>query len=115
MNQPERREASALQKTSVLEALKDPNGHSIYKNGRDYLRRLGFDPFRVVIDDLVDYLESGCRLYLLPDDPRKFQCCLRYEEKLIIHVKIAPSEEEGRFMVFLGFHPHNTGYAPLPC
>jgi hypothetical protein len=115
MNQPERREVSALQKASVLEALKDPDGHLIYKKGREYLRRLGFDPLRVVIDDLVDYLESGCRLYVLPDDPQKCQCCLRYENNLIIHVKIAPTEQEGRFMVLLGFHTHNTGHPPLPC
>jgi hypothetical protein len=114
MKQPERREVSALQKANVLEALKDPDGHIIYKNGRDYLRRLGFAPLRVVIDDLVEYLESGCRLYVLPEDPRKCQCCLRYENNLIIHVKIAPTEQEGRFMVFLGFHPHDTGFPPLP-
>lgn len=105
---------SALQKATVLKALKDPDGYHIYKNGRDYLRRLGFDPLAVAIDDLVDYLESGCRLYVLPEDPRKCQCCLRYEDNLVVHVKITPAEEEGHFMVFLGFHPHNTGHPPLP-
>ena len=114
MNQPERREVSALQKASVLQALKDSDGYIIYKNGRDYLRRLGFDPIRVAVDDLVDYLESGYRLYVLPDDPRKFQCCLRYEDNLIIHVKIVPAEQDERLMVFLGFHSHNTGNTPLP-
>ena len=114
MKQPERREVSALQKASVLEALKEPDGYVIYKKGRDYLRRLGFAPIAVVIDDLVEYLESGCRLYVLPDDPRKCHCCLRYEDNLVIHVKIAPAKDEGRFMVFRGFHTHNTGYPPLP-
>jgi hypothetical protein len=114
MNHPPPREVADQRKAEVLTALKDPNGYRIYKNGRGYLRRLGFDPLSVVVDDLVDYLEEGCRLYVLPDDPRKCECCLRYEDDLVIHVKITPCEIDGRFIVYLGFHDHDTGYPPLP-
>ena len=114
MNQPERREVSALQRASVLEALKDSDGYRIYKSGRIYLRRVGFDPLQVAITDLVDYLEAGHRLYIFPDDPRKCQCCLRYEDNLIVYAKITPSDDGGRLIVLLDFHSHNTGHPPLP-
>lgn len=105
---------SAEMRSGVLSALRDPNGYNIYNDGRRYLRRLGFEPLRVVVDDLVEYLEAGSRLYELPDDPRKCQCCLRYEGDLVIYVKITPYQQSGTVRVTLGFHSHNTGYPPLP-
>lgn len=99
----------------VLQALRDPHGYRIHDDGRRYLRHLGFQPLHVVVEDLVDYLEKGCRLYVLPDDPQKCHCCLRYEEDLVIHVKITPHPQDVGMRVTLGFHSHNTGYPPLPC
>ncbi len=78
------REVSAEVRSRVLHALHDPDGYIIDGKGRRYIRRLGFDPDSVVVEDLIDYLEKGCRLYILPDDPRKCQCCLRYEDDLLL-------------------------------
>jgi hypothetical protein len=114
MNQPERREVTKELKAKVLAALKEPDGYVIYKSGRDYLRRVGFSPLQVAIGDLVDYLEAGNRLYVLPDNPKKCECCLSYENNLVIFVKISPSAREGIFYISLDFHAHNTGYSPLP-
>lgn len=113
MNQPERREVSAEMRSAELKALRDPDGHMIYDDGWDYLAKLDFDPPEVVLD-LIDYLEEGSRLYVLPENPRKCHCCLRYETKLIVYVKISPKQSDGTFFVRLDFHSHNTGYPPLP-
>ena len=114
-------EASSEVRQAILEALKsndDDPPYSIYPDGRRFLEAQGFDPEGVVLD-VVDYLEEGCRLYLLQGETikgTKYQCCLRYDEGMDIHVKLTPRcEGSGGFHVKLGFHRHNTGYDPLPC
>ena len=97
----------------VLEALKDPDGYFIYPDGRRYLKALDLDPKGVVVD-LIGYLDEGSRLYVLPENPSKCQCCLSYDADLVVHVKISAQASGGGVLVRLGFHRHNTGYEPLP-
>ena len=114
-------EAPSDVRQAILEALKsnddDPH-YTISDNGRRFLAAQGFVPENVVLD-LVDYLEDGCRLYLLQGPAIqgiKYQCCIGYDDDLDIHVKLTPRDDgSGGFHVMLGFHRHNTGYAPLPC
>lgn len=114
-------EAPSDVRQAILEALKshenDPH-YTIYDDGRRFLRAQGFVP-EAVVQHVVEYLEDGCRLYLL-QGPNikgiKYQCCLRYDEGLDVHVKLTPLDDgSGGFRVMLGFHRHNTGYEPLPC
>jgi hypothetical protein len=100
----------------ILDALKAER-YMIYDNGRRFLEAMGFAPDEMICQDVVGYLEDGCRLYCLtgPDIVgEKYQCCIHYEESLIVHVKLTPSGDGSGFHVKLGFHRHNTGYAPLP-
>jgi hypothetical protein len=113
----QRREAQEGTRSEILEALRQPNDHSIYPEALQYLRRFGFKPSQVV-KDLTEYLEKGGRLYLLIGEGirgTKYQCCLDYDD-LIVHVKISPSSRDGRPRLFLniGFHTHNTGGRSLP-
>ena len=113
----QRREAQEGIRSEILEALRHPNDHSIYRDALQYLRRFGFKPSQVV-KDLTNYLEKGGRLYLLTGEGikgTKYQCCLDYDD-LIVHEKISPSSGDGSPRLFLniGFHTHNTGGPPLP-
>lgn len=109
------RDAGAAARAAIIEALVNGSGF-IHRDGQAFLRRHQFDP-PAVVDDLIDYLEDGCRLYVLPGTSGrgiKYQCCLRYEN-IIIHAKIGRKDDGGSdWFVVLGFHEHNTGYAPLP-
>ncbi len=114
-------EAPSDVRQTILEALKnhdddDPH-YTIYNDGQRFLRAQDFEPDEVV-DHLVDYLEDGYRLYLLqgPDIKGiKYQCCLAYDDNLDIYVKITPlGDGSAGVHIMLGFHRHNTGYAPLP-
>ena len=107
------KEAPPEVRAMVLEALKDPDGYFIYPDGRRYLKALDLDPKGVVVD-LIGYLDEGSRLYVLPENPSKCQCCLDYGERLVVHVKISPQAARVGVLVALAFHRHNTGYAPLP-
>ena len=97
----------------VIQALKNED-FLIYPDGIRFLEEVGFDPAEFIVGDLIEYLEMGRALYELPKDPTKCQCCLGYEDKLLIHVKLAPKIKSNGCFVRLGFHRHNTGYTPLP-
>jgi len=109
-------EAPAGVRASILEALKE-DAYFIYPDGRTYLERKEFVPEEVVLD-VIGYLEDGCRLYQLFGSAikdTKYQCCLRYDDETVVHVKLKPTESADAFFVVIGFHSHNTGYPPLPC
>jgi hypothetical protein len=97
-------------RAAILSALKNED-YLVYNDGSRYLIVLGLDVI-AVIDDLIATLELGARLYLLPPQHVKCQCCLFYEDDLVVHVKIAI--RDGRPSLALGFHRHDTGYPPLP-
>lgn len=110
-------EAPVEVRQRILEALK-AECYKIYPDGRRFLETMGFAPDEMICQDVVGYLEDGCRLYCLTGPEivgEKYQCCIPYEESLIIHVKLTPNGDGSGFHVKLGFHRHNTGYAPLPC
>jgi hypothetical protein len=113
MNQPEPRRTSETKRAEVLQALKNED-YFIYSDGMSFLEEVGFDPAEFIVGDLIDYLKDGKALYLLPENPAKCQCCLRYEDNLVIYVKLAPKTKSNGCFVCLGFHRHNTGHAPLP-
>lgn len=104
-------EAPEEAKTAILKALKNEN-YFVYRDSERYLTTLGLDVF-AVIDDLINDLEFGARLYLLPPQHVKYQCCLCYEDDLIVHVKISV-RPDGNPILAIGFHRHDTGYPPLP-
>lgn len=113
MNQPERRMVPTDVREEVLEALTQ-NRYFIYPDGRRYLEEVGFDPAEFIVSHLIDYLLEGKALYFLPENPSKCQCCLTYEDELVIHVKLKPKVETRGCFVLLAFHHHNTGHPPLP-
>jgi hypothetical protein len=113
MNQPDRRRVSAATREEVLSALKSDD-FLIYPDGRRFLEEVGFDPAEFIVTHLIDYIQEGKALYELPENPAKCQCCLRYEDQLVIHVKLTPKTRSNGFFVMLGFHRHNTGHPPLP-
>lgn len=107
-------EATPLARAALTEALR-ADRYYIYSDGRQFLRRQGFDP-DAVVGHLLSYLDRGARLYVLPGTQGhriKYQCCLRYEN-LTVYAKLCRGDGEGDWQVMLGFHDHNTGYAPLP-
>lgn len=97
----------------MLEALRSDD-YFIFPSGRRYLEILGFDPPEFVVQHLIEYFEAGSRIYVLPDNPAKAQCCLCYEDDLIVHVKLTPKPSGWGYFVKLDFHRHNTGYQQLP-
>jgi hypothetical protein len=113
MRQPERRRVSESTRAEVLSALKS-NDFLIYPDGRRFLEEVGFDPAEFIVTHLIDYIQEGKALYELPENPAKCQCCLRYEDQLVIHAKLAPKIQSTGCFVRLNFHRHNTGHPPLP-
>lgn len=111
-------EAPESVRTAILQALHTDAYHT-YKDSENFLRAKSFDP-PAVVADVAEYIESGCRLWVLRGptiQDEKYQCCLRYEE-LTIHVKMkrgkTSEDNADTWFVVLGFHEHNTGYPPLP-
>jgi hypothetical protein len=100
-------------KEAILIALRNDD-YFIYTDGVRFLEEVGFAPAEFIINDLIQYLHENKTLYLLPDNPAKFQCCLRYEDQLVIHAKLAPNNRPIACFVRLNFHRHNTGHPPLP-
>lgn len=113
MHQPERRRVSEATRAEVLQALRSDD-FLIYPDGRRFLENVGFDPAEFIVTHLIDYLQGGKALHELPDNPAKCQCCLRYEDQLMIHVKLSPKIRSNGCFVTLSFHSHDTGHPPLP-
>ena len=103
-------EAPEEARTAILTALKNED-YLVYNDSTRYLVALGLDVM-AVLDDLASHLQLGCRLYLLPPQHVKCQCCLYYDDDLVVHVKM--TLRDGRPCLALGFHRHDTGYPPLP-
>lgn len=109
-------EAPQEVRNTILLALKQEE-FSLYKDAERYLKLKGFDPMKFIEEDLVCYLEEGWRLYFLQGPGikgLKYQCCLDYEDDLVIHIKLSPREYDQTFSINIGCHSHNTGYPPLP-
>jgi len=111
-----RKIASATIRTQIIDCLKKPRGYRIYDQDQRYLDRKGLVPVKVV-EDLISHFETY-EIFELPKNnpqaPQKYQYVIPYDDpKLLIHVKITPMDRKPP-IVFLGFHEHNTGYAPLP-
>lgn len=107
-------EASEAGRTLILDALR-ANDYFIYRDSADFLRRNAFRP-EGVVEDLIAYIESGKRVYVLSGPSIKgikYQCCLDYED-IIIHAKIAKGAKDPCWFLKLSFHEHNTGAPPLP-
>lgn len=100
-------------RNGLLQALQCDD-YFIFDDGRRCLRLHGFDPPEFVVTHLIDYLLQGSPVYALPDNRAKCQCCLYYENNLVIHVKLTPQKRTEGYFVKLGFHHHDTGYPPLP-
>jgi hypothetical protein len=104
----------------ILNALTSKASYDIYEgqtsaSGRRFLRHIGLDPDEFVLQDLVEYLTLGRRLYVLTGPSVKgvkYQCCLKYEDDLIIYVKLTLSNDV--VFVQIDVHEHNTGGIPLP-
>ena len=108
--------ASSEIREKIIDCLKRPNGYRIYEEGERYLDRRGLNGVKV-IGDLIHHFETY-ELFELPkhnpSDRQKYQYVIPYDDpKLLIHVKITPMDRKPP-VVYLGFHAHNTGYAPLP-
>ena len=111
------REAPDSIRQLILEALINYE-YTIQKRGGQYLRMRSFNPVAVV-ENLQEYISSGRKLYLLQGPEIqgiKYQCCLRYDDGLIVYTKISKGDEsdDESWHVILDFHDHNTGYPPLP-
>lgn len=106
-------EAPQNVKEAILNALRNDN-YLIYPDGMRFLEAVGFDPAEFIVTDLIEYLHEGKALYALPENPAKCQCCLCYEDQLVIHAKLAPKVQPTGCFVRLNFHRHNTGHPPLP-
>jgi hypothetical protein len=104
-------EAPEEARNVILSALKNED-YFVYHDSTRYLIALGLDVIGV-IDDLISALQLGARLYVLPPRHVKCQCCLYYEDDLVVHVKIS-IRNDGNPMLAIGFHRHDTGYSPLP-
>lgn len=113
---PPRIASSEIRKTILL-ALEERRYH-IYHSSRQYLEAKCLRE-TALVSELIEQLHAF-EIFELPKrnpgDPQKFQVVLRHVgPSLLIHVKIVPKEEEtAALVILLGFHPHNTGYPPLP-
>ena len=113
------REASDEVRQVIITALSQYRYFTYTENAESrILERLGFDLANLP-DDLLGYLEDGCRLYILQGHGIvgiKYECCIPYDD-VAVHAKITISEEaNGAVSAFLtlSFHKHNTGHRPLP-
>ena len=97
----------------ILDALQRGN-YRLRDEGFRYVRFVLGWTAKGVVEEVMCYLEDGKRLYHLPNDPQKFQAVLRIDNNLCVHFKIDPRKDNKPWFLFLNFHTHNTGYAPLP-
>jgi len=104
-------EVSGEIRAQILRAIQNDD-YFLYPDGMRYLVALGLDPYSVVTD-LTKDLEFGARLYALPGNPQKCQCCVYYENDLIVHVKLTIRSDKTP-TIAIAFHRHDTGYPPLP-
>jgi len=100
--------------SKVLEALERGN-YRLRDDGFRYVRFVLHMTLKGVVEEVIDYLRGGCRLYTLPSDAKKYQGVLRLDDNLHVHFKIDPRRDDEPWFLWLNFHGHNTGYAPLPC
>jgi len=123
VNRPLPKKAAASIRRLIVECLKDKR-YRIYSDGQRYLN---IKDIRVkhIIEDLVDEIEHY-HIFELPIQPgtkpqkgkatprQKYQYVIEYKNPTLhVHVKMTPDAEDPP-TVFLGFHSHNTGFAPLP-
>lgn len=123
MNRPLPKKAAAAIRQLIIDCLKDKR-YRIYPDGERYLDLKNLLP-KYIIEDLIEEIEQYHIFELPPQGearpkkgshpPRqKYQYVIEYKNpELFVHVKITPNDEDPP-TVFLGFHSHNTGFAPLP-
>jgi hypothetical protein len=109
--QPRPPEVSEEMRGQVLQAIQNED-YFLYPDGVRYLVALGLDPYSVVADLTAD-LQFGARLYALPGNPQKCQCCIYYGDELTVHVKVTMRPDKSP-TIAIGFHRHDTGYPTLP-
>lgn len=107
--------ANEKTRKAILDALCE-NRYRIYSDGQRYLNHKGIRT-GPLIKELIECL-TQFEIFELQKrnsgDRQKYQFVIRYEDpEILIHVKFVPMEDDPP-LIFLGFHTHNTGYAPLP-
>ncbi|MFK7912098.1 MAG: hypothetical protein AB8F34_16080 [Akkermansiaceae bacterium] len=114
MNRPLAKKAVAPLRQLIVDCLKDDR-YRIYPDGQRYLD-LKEIRAKHIIEDLIEEIEQY-HIFELPTEPgskQKYQYVIEYKNPtLLVHVKMTPDSEDPP-TVFLGFHSHNTGFAPLP-
>ena len=116
MKQPQPKKANAEVRQLILKSLKDDR-YRIHPDGQRYLDVKNIR-VQFVIEDLIDDLETY-HLFELPPQTQqptslKYQYVISYSDPAVtIHIKISPTENNPP-IIYLGFHSHNTGHAPLP-
>lgn len=103
--------------TQILDALQSRK-YRLRDDGLGYVRDMLGWTQQGIIEEVILYLRDGKRLYHLPSnhpsDSKKFQGVLRLDNNIYVHFKIDPKKENQPWFLFLNFHNHNTGFAPLP-
>lgn len=119
MSQPLPKKATATTRQMIIECLQRDR-YRIHPDGQRYLDLKGIRA-RYIIEDLIQDL-SQYNLFELPQQPNnkdkqaaiKYQYIISYTEPdVTIHVKMSPKDNQPP-LIYLGFHSHNTGHAPLP-
>lgn len=118
MNRPLPKKAATEIRLLIVDCLKNKR-YRIYPDGQRYLN---LKDIRVkhIIEDIIDEIENY-HIFELPIQPgsqsknskQKYQYIIEYKDpELFVHVKMTPNDHDPP-TVFLGFHSHNTGFAPL--
>ena len=110
------KKATASVRLLILESLRNER-YRIHSDGQRYLNLKNIRAHHI-IEDLIDDLELYHLFELPPQGNQqtniKFQYVITYSNpELSIHIKISPTESNPP-IIYLGFHSHNTGHAPLP-
>lgn len=110
------KKATASVRLLILECLRDER-YRIYPDGQRYLNVKGIKT-QYVIEDLIGDLDQY-HLFEVPPQSSiqtkiKYQYVISYTNpEVSIHIKISTTDDDPPIL-YLGFHSHNTGYAPLP-
>lgn len=117
MNHSHLRKATSVARKIISDCLTEKR-YRIHADGQRYLNLKNIRLIHI-IEDLIHDL-AKYHIFELPsisNSPTtqiKYQYIITYTEPDVsIHIKFSPRDTEPP-IVYLGFHSHNTGHAPLP-